>query len=98
MEYWDITNYRATLGHKVNHSFLKSNAKFVSVIHPRHGPINAVVSTKNIRKGDEILCHYGYSPNSLVPRWYADAHYEELRKPWPGRNVYNEGDKNDWEA
>ena len=94
-EYWEISNYRATLGHKANHSFLKSNAKYVSVIHPRHGPINAVVSTKNIRKGDEILCNYGYSPNSLVPRWYADAHYEELRKPWPGRNVYNEWDEND---
>ena len=51
-EYWEISNYRATLGHKANHSFLKSNAKYVSVIHPRHGPISAVISKRKIKKGE----------------------------------------------
>ena len=90
MEYWSIANYRATLGHKTNHSFLKSNGLFVSVIHPRHGPINAIVSTRKIRKGEEILCSYGYTEHSLIPSWYANAYYEAFNKTWPGKFVYNE--------
>ena len=56
-EYWEISNYRATLGHKANHSFLKSNAKYVSVIHPRHGPISAVVSNERSRKERKFYAH-----------------------------------------
>ena len=89
-EYWDITKYRATLGHKVNHSFVNVNAKFRSVIHPRFGPIVAVLSIKNIRKGEEIFTSYGYTPESSVPRWYANAYEREFKKPWPGKNVYND--------
>ena len=90
IEYWSIENYRATLGHKANHSFLKSNGLCFSVIHPRHGPINAIVTMRKIRKGDEILWSYGYTEHSLIPSWYAIAYYEAFNKTWPGKFVYNE--------
>merc|ERR1712126_147703 len=70
-EYWSLSKFRSTLGHKVNHSFTKANAIFISVIHPRHGPIKAAISTRKIMKGQEILCNYGYDPNGYVPSWYA---------------------------
>ena len=89
-EYWEISHYRATLGHKANHSFLKSNAKYVSVIHPRHGPILAVVSKRKIKKGEEILCSYGYLPDGAVPGWYANSYYDEFKENWPGNIVYDE--------
>ena len=91
-EYWEISNYRATLGHKANHSFLKSNAKYVSVIHPRHGPINAIVSTRTIKKGEELLCSYGYSTEDSVPSWYARAYYEEYGTKWPGKYIDNDSE------
>ena len=88
--HWNISKYRATLGHKVNHSFLNINARFLSVMHPRFGPIVAVISLKKIRKGEEILADYGYAPESNVPRWFAKAYEKEKKMPWPGEFVYND--------
>ena len=73
-EHWNITSYRATLAHKANHSFLKYNCKFISVIHPRHGPIVAIKSLKRVAKGEEPLVSYGYGTDGFVSRWYADAY------------------------
>ena len=95
-EHWNISNYRATLGHKVNHSFTKNNAKFRSVNHPRHGPIVSVVSKRKIKKGEEILCSYGYDEDALVSSWYANVYKEELNKPWPGKYVFDESDRRKW--
>ena len=89
-EHWNITNFRATLAHKVNHSFTKTNARFQSVIHPRFGPIVAVISVKKILKGEEVLCSYGYKTDSNVPRWYAEAYKQEYKEPWPGKHIYND--------
>ena len=89
-EHWDITKYRATLGHKVNHSFTKKNALYQSVIHPRFGPINCLLSTRKIKKGEEILCSYEYETKNWVPKWYAEAHKRELNVPWPGKKIYND--------
>lgn len=47
----DVVNYRATLGHKANHSFKKSNAEYVDAYHPRFGSIVALVSLRDITKG-----------------------------------------------
>ena len=91
-EHWNISNYRATLGYKINHSFTKQNAKYVSVIHPRFGPIVAAVSEKKIKKGEEILCSYGYYEDTIVPTWYAKVYQEELNHPWPGKHIYDEND------
>ena len=92
-EHWNISSYRATLAHKANHSFLKHNCKFISVIHPRHGPIAAIQSLRTIAKGEELLVFYGYRPDGFVSRWYAEAYKKELNRPWPGKYVYDENDK-----
>ena len=89
-EYWGIVQYRATLTHKVNHSFKRANVKFSSAIHPRYGPIRTVVATKDIKKGEEILVDYGYGKDSAIPRWFEQAYIEESGKPWPGKAFYNE--------
>ena len=89
-EYWNIVQYRATLTHKVNHSFTKANVQFGSAIHPRYGPIRTVFATKDIKKGEEILADYGYGKDSVIPRWFEKAYKEELGKPWPGNSFYNE--------
>ena len=86
--YWSIRNYNATPGHLVNHSFRKMNAKFDHATHPRFGPIRTIVSTKRIRKGEEILCDYNYSENSAVPIWYANVYEQEMKRKWPGELVY----------
>ena len=92
-EHWNITNYRATLAHKANHSFRRFNSKFISVIHPRHGPIAAIQSLRRINKGEEILVNYGYSEDGFVSNWYANAYKNELKMSWPGKYTYDENDK-----
>ena len=89
-EHCSLTKFRSTLGHKANHSFLKNNAIYVSVIHPRHGPIKAILSTKKIKKGHEILCSYDYPLDAKVPAWYANVHKTELNKSWPADQVFDE--------
>ena len=42
IEYWNVTSFRATLGHKVNHSFTKAKSSYKPVIHPRYGLIRWV--------------------------------------------------------
>ena len=92
-EHWNINNYRATLGHKSNHNFTRTNSRFVGVIHPRYGPIVAVLSTNKIKKGEEVLSSYGYEEGSLVPSWYANTYKQELNQRWPGKYVYDESDE-----
>ena len=91
-EHWPIDKYRATLTHKVNHSFKKHNTNFGSAIHPRFGPIRSVFATKDIKKGSQILCDYQYDIESAIPHWYGEVYYAEYGKPWPGQYYYNEKD------
>lgn len=65
-----LTTYSASLGHKVNHSFLP-NCDFSTMFHPRWGRIRTVVSKTLIRQGEELFVDYGYD---LVrcPDWYRD--------------------------
>ena len=91
-EYWSLDKYRATLGHKVNHSFKKPNTEFGNAIHPRFGPIRTIVATENIKRGEEILCDYAYSEESAIPIWYGKAYKEEYGEQWPGYYFYNETD------
>ena len=89
-EYWTLDKYRATIGHKVNHSFKSSNAEFGRALHPRFGLILTIVASENIQKGQPILINYAYSERSIVPHWYEKAYKEEYGKPWPGTNIYDE--------
>ena len=86
--HWNIENYNATLGHIVNHNFVKANAQFNRATHPRFGSIRTVVALRNIKKGEEILCNYNYDESFAVPDWYATAYKKDMKKPWPGKFVY----------
>jgi hypothetical protein len=50
----DVSRYRATLAHKINHSFFP-NARFSDFAHPRFGRILCVVTLKPVKEGDELL-------------------------------------------
>ena len=89
-DYWSIDKYRATLGHKVNHSFKKANMEFGSAIHPRFGPIRTVVAKRMIKRGEEILCDYEYPKDSSIPKWYAHVYEQEMGVPWPGKYIFDD--------
>ena len=80
--YWSIAKYRATLGHKANHSFKYGNSKYGMAFHPRFGNIRAIFATRHITKGEEILVNYQYPKNSNVPVWYSDLYESELGLKW----------------
>ena len=82
--YWNITNFRATLGHKINHSFKDSKAKFGIAFHPRFGKVVTIIATKNITKHEEILIDYGYARvnNAPVPEWYSGLYLKEFGENW----------------
>ena len=81
-DYWDISNFRSTLGHKVNHSFLFPKTKYGFAYNPRFGYIRTVVAKSNITKGEEVLVDYGYSRRSRVPLWYSDLYLKEMGDQW----------------
>ena len=83
-EYWNTTQFRATLGHKLNHSFIKSRAAYNWATHPRYGWIRTVTAIDDIYKGDEIFINYHYpvSAEGRVPQWYREL-YEIEVGPWP---------------
>ena len=84
--YWNVSQFRATLGHKINHDFLKFRSAFNFAMHPRHGWIRTVIAIDDIYKGDEIFINYHYpitdNPKMLVPQWYREL-YEAQIEPWP---------------
>ena len=63
-----------------------------NAIHPRFGPIRTVVATKDIKKGSQILCHYQYTEENVVPKWYVEVYKQEYGRPWPGKNYIDETD------
>lgn len=81
-QYWNISNYRATLGHKVNHSFKYKKAKYGVAYHPRFGEICSVVAESDINKGEEIFVNYGYPSWAKVPEWYSTLYKEETGDTW----------------
>ena len=62
-----LENYRATLGHKVCHSFVPS-CEFDNFQHPRFGPIKCIATIRPIAKGEELSVHYEYEL-SVAPSW-----------------------------
>ena len=84
--YWNISDFRSTLGHKVNHSFKSREIKatFRHAYHPTFGNIGSVVATSDINRGEEILVDYKYKPGTLVPEWYSSLYLQEFGKPWTG--------------
>jgi len=67
-----MNHYRATLGHKVNHSF-EPNCEFVLLSsHPILGTVMGLAALKDIMKGEEISVNYGYNVTSDPdqPQWF----------------------------
>ena len=83
--YWNISKYRATLGHKVNHSFKFAKAMFGRAYHPRFGNIRTLYATSNITKGEEVFVNYGYD-RGPVPEWYSVVYLEETGVNWYSAN------------
>ncbi len=69
---------RASLAHKLNHSFKKANCVFISVYNPRFGVIRGAETTRNVRKGEQIFVEYGYPIEDLYPPWYVDLYLQEV--------------------
>ncbi len=67
----NITKYRATLAHKINHSFNHWNCLFHSLDHPRFGLIPAARVVDNVPEGRELLCMYEYEYHLAAP-WYQE--------------------------
>ena len=85
--YWDTVKYRASLAHKINHSFVKIKAQFNFASHPRFGWVRSVTAIENIYAGEEIFIHYHYPihAHANVPIWYKNL-YENQVGPWPKVN------------
>ena len=82
--YWSIAKYRATLGHKLNHSF-KPNTYYCHGYHARFGYVVSICASKDIKRGEELLVHYQYSKNegNSVPKWYGDLYKQQVGEDWP---------------
>ena len=79
-EFIDTANYRASLAHKTNHSFMP-NAEFVVFDHPRFGLVPCILSTHDIEENEEIFVHYGYELDDC-PAWY-EASWQGGNYPVP---------------
>jgi len=62
------SEYCATLGHKINHSFIYNCTEWF-FHHPRHGLIPCTRTTREVLEGEELFLHYGYDPRNC-PTWY----------------------------
>ena len=72
----DLSTYCASLGHKVNHSFLP-NSVFGVMSHPRWGRVRTVVTTTHVSAGQEILVDYGYDL-LRCPLWYRQLWTQQI--------------------
>ena len=81
-EYWNVEKYRATLGHKMNHSFKFNKAQMMYASHPRFGDVKAYYAKENITKGEEIFVNYGYKKGEWVPKWYSMLYKKETGENW----------------
>ena len=79
--------YRATLGHKANHSFAP-NAEWTVFDHPRFGLIRAIAALIDIERGEEILVDYKM-PLCKAPDWYLHLWVKHVReeKSWTAVDV-----------
>jgi [histone H3]-lysine4 N-methyltransferase len=73
-----LDNYKASLGHKANHSF-EPNAILTPIFHPKFGRIAWIVADRDIKMDQEILVDYGYSSN-WGPKWYKQARKKHKEK------------------
>ena len=71
-----LDDYKATLGHKLNHHF-EPNSEYGGILDsPRFGVIRAFFTRRDVKKDEELFNNYGY-PVKYGPSWYKDM-YEKL--------------------
>ena len=83
--YWNISNYRATLGHKLNHSFRYAKTVIGKAFHPRFGHTRSAFASADITKGEEIFLDYqywNYVGRNDLPTWVSELYLEETGKKW----------------
>ena len=75
------------LGPKVNHHFKHNNTIYIEIEHPRWGLIIALLTTRDVKKEEEIFANYDYDPDEFPMDypWYHDQKIafqkeERLRK------------------
>ena len=70
-----LENYRASLGHKINHSF-QPNCKWDQMLHPTFGRIPSVITLMDLKAGTELTCHYMIDMQEAAGmaclEWYLD--------------------------
>lgn len=75
-----LNNYRASLGHKINHSF-QPNCKWDQTMHPTFGRIPSVITLLDLKAGTELTCHYMIDMQEAAGidhlQWYLDLWDEE---------------------
>ena len=69
-EYTSVDKYRATLGHKLNHSF-RANCEEWFFDHPRFGLIPCERTKQDIEAGEELFLDYEYDPYNC-PEWFSE--------------------------
>ena len=62
-----LTQYRATLGHKIQHSF-DPNCEFWETYHPVFGQVPCVRTLHDVPGGVELTVHYNYMLDDC-PQW-----------------------------
>ncbi len=67
----DTGRYRATLGHKVNHSFVPNCDQWF-FDHPRFGVVPCQRAIRQISAGEEVTMDYEYDPYNC-PEWFRKA-------------------------
>ena len=69
--YQDTKLFCASLGHKANHSVKQQNCRYANAYHPRFGHISSVVTTKPVKKGEELFVDYLFNEHWDRP-WFAN--------------------------
>ena len=86
-----LQNYRASLGHKINHSF-QPNCKWDQIIHPTFGRIPSVITLMDLKAGTELTCHYMIDMQEASGidhlKWYVDL-WEELTSSQDNTTIEN---------
>ncbi len=69
-EYVSLDHYKASLGHKLNHSF-RANCEEWFFEHPRFGLIPCERTTRDVLAGEELFLDYEYDPYNCPP-WFQE--------------------------
>jgi len=70
-KYHSYENYRASVGHKLNHSFTP-NCAWANADHPCFGYVPSIITLAEVRKEEELTIHYMMDMED-APEWYLDC-------------------------